>query len=186
MSDRRDFLRTDDLIRKAYLKLLFERNAERITVSAILKEADISRGTFYSHYRDVPDLAEKVINEMTDSMVEELSSRTFEEIIEDPREQVEKILGVIMERKDILAVVLSASESPKIIQLIKDLFIRALQRERLADSRMEVVDIVDACVAGAAFDACLKWIRNSDRIKREDAVDVISEFLSGGLGKVYR
>lgn len=185
MSDRRDFLRTNELIRDAYIKLLFEKNTERITVNAILDEANISRGTFYSHYRDIPDLSERVVNEIVDSMANELAVRTLDEIIEDPREPVEHILGVLMERKDVLAVVLSAADSPKIVQLMKNLFIKALQKKRLADKKMEIVDIVDACVAGAAFDACLKWLQNSDDIKKEEAVEVISDFLSGGLGKIY-
>ena len=40
-------------------------------------------------------------------------------------------------------------------------------------------------MAGAAFDACLKWLQNSGDIKKEEAVEVISDFLSGGLGKIY-
>ena len=186
MPARRDYVRTDKMIKEAYTKLLFEKNnIGRITVNDILTEADISRGTFYAHYKDIPDLAEHVLEGITESFVQELAGKTLRQIIDDPREEVDHILGVLMERKDILAAVMSETESPRIIFMIKNLFMEALARERLAQSKMEIVNFVDACVAGAAFDACMMWLKDDNGISREEFVEIISTFLSGGLGRIY-
>lgn len=56
--DRR-VVRTRKAIMRAYEKLLAEQDFSKITVSAISREADIDRKTFYLHYASVDDLANK-------------------------------------------------------------------------------------------------------------------------------
>jgi len=184
-SDRRDYVRTDKMIEDAYLKLLFEKNEDRITVGAILNEANISRGTFYAHYKDIPDLADNVEKHMVTSITETLSGSTLDKIIDNPREQVEKILQAITERRDILRAVVAASGRLNIIFMMKQWFIQALSKERLADTKLEKADIIDACVAGAAFDACLGWLVTRNDLSKEELIDTVSDFLAGGLGKIY-
>lgn len=185
MAERRDVIRTRRMIEDAYYELLFQKNNSRITVADILDAANISRGTFYAHYKDIPDLAEHVENSIIASMIDALSGVTLQQIIADPRIQVERILSAITERKGILVAVLSSSESPKVIQMIKELFIQALSAERLVNTKLDKVNIIDACVAGALFDACMTWVMNDEILSKKDLIDTISDFLSGGLGKIY-
>lgn len=185
MAERRDVIRTRRMIEDAYYELLFQKNSTRITVKDILDAADVSRGTFYAHYKDIPDLAEHVENTIITSMIDVLSGVTLQQIIADPRIQVERILSAFMERKKNLVAVLSSLDSPKIIQMMKDLFIQALSAERLASTKLEKVDIIDACVAGTLFDACMTWVLNDKALSKDDLIDTISDFLSGGLGKIY-
>lgn len=63
--------------------------------------------------------------------------------------------------------------------------IRALAEERLADTKLDKVHIIDACVAGALFDACLSWLLDDRALPKEELIDTVSEFLSGGLGQIY-
>lgn len=185
MAERRDVIRTRRMIEDAYYELLFQKNNMRITVADILDAANISRGTFYAHYKDIPDLAEHVENAIIASMIDALSGVTLQQIIADPRIQVERILSAITERKNTLVAVLSSSDSPKVIQMMKDLFIQALSAGKLASSKLEKVDIIDACVAGTLFDACMTWVLNDRALSKEELIDTISDFLSGGLGKIY-
>ena len=57
---RRDVARSKKLIRDAYIHLCMTTPTEQITVKEILGQADVSRGTFYAHFRDVYDLREQV------------------------------------------------------------------------------------------------------------------------------
>lgn len=45
--------------------------------------------------------------------------------------------------------------------------------------------IEDACVAGTLFDACMIWVMNEQILSKEEMIDTIGDFLSGGLGKIY-
>jgi AcrR family transcriptional regulator len=61
--DRRQ-VRTKQLLYKALMELMVEKSAEAITVTDISSRADINRGTFYLHYRDVPDMLEQLKDEV--------------------------------------------------------------------------------------------------------------------------
>ncbi|WP_425524836.1 TetR/AcrR family transcriptional regulator [Bacillus atrophaeus] len=63
MGDRRS-IKTKSAIKHAFLKLLHEKEINKITVSDLSKKADISRGTFYLHYKDVFDLYEQIEDEI--------------------------------------------------------------------------------------------------------------------------
>ncbi|MCT2345480.1 TetR/AcrR family transcriptional regulator [Niallia taxi] len=61
-------VRTRLLIKEAFVDLLKEMDIEKMTVSKIAARATISRVTFYLHYRDIPDMLEK----MADDMIEDI------------------------------------------------------------------------------------------------------------------
>lgn len=57
-------LRTRQLIRDAAIDLLQEIELEKITVNRIAERATINRVTFYLHYRDIPEMLEKISEDM--------------------------------------------------------------------------------------------------------------------------
>ena len=59
------------VIEEAFLSLLQEYPLEKISVTKICQRADVNRSTFYAHYMDVYDLANKV----SDSFLEQIFSR---------------------------------------------------------------------------------------------------------------
>lgn len=66
MEEREDkrIRRTKKLLRQAMTRLMQEKDFQSITVTDVVREADINRGTFYAHYRDVYDLRERIESEM--------------------------------------------------------------------------------------------------------------------------
>ena len=56
--------RTKKLLRQALTRLMQQKDFQSITVTDVVREADINRGTFYAHYRDVYDLREQIEAEM--------------------------------------------------------------------------------------------------------------------------
>ena len=52
--------RTKKLLRQALTRLMQQKDFPSITVTDVVREADINRGTFYAHYRDVYDLRDKI------------------------------------------------------------------------------------------------------------------------------
>lgn len=68
MAEDKRVRRTKKLLRQALAELMQEKEFQNITVSDVVRRADINRGTFYAYYRDVFDLREKVENEMLDTL----------------------------------------------------------------------------------------------------------------------
>jgi len=61
--DRRA-LKTKKAIREAFLNLLKKKNLNKITVAEVSQLADLGRGTFYLHYKDIFDLYDHVENDL--------------------------------------------------------------------------------------------------------------------------
>jgi AcrR family transcriptional regulator len=60
MAERKDVSRTRKAVFQAYLELAKEKSMRDVTASDIIKRADISRGTFYAHYKDIQDLQNEI------------------------------------------------------------------------------------------------------------------------------
>lgn len=62
-AEYRSSIRSKNLIKKALVKLMHDKDLAKITVSDIIREADISRGTFYAHFTDINSVIEQIENE---------------------------------------------------------------------------------------------------------------------------
>jgi AcrR family transcriptional regulator len=60
--DRRQ-IRTKELLRKSLIELIERQGHENISVTDISNHANINRGTFYLHYKDVADMLEQLKDE---------------------------------------------------------------------------------------------------------------------------
>lgn len=62
-AEYRSAVRSKNLIKKALATLMRQKDIKKITVSDIIREADISRGTFYAHYPDIQSVLEQIESE---------------------------------------------------------------------------------------------------------------------------
>lgn len=62
-AEYRSAIRSRKLINEALADLLMEKPLDRITVTDVVSRADINRGTFYAHYKDIPDVVDHLIQQ---------------------------------------------------------------------------------------------------------------------------
>ncbi len=74
--------RTRDQLETAMLELLREKDARSITVQELTRRADVNRGTFYTHYRDIYDLLDQMENSLFLRLDQLLSSYTDRQLQE--------------------------------------------------------------------------------------------------------
>ncbi len=65
-TDRRT-LYTEGVIKDSFLKMLTRKSYSDVTVADICREADIHRGTFYLHYKNVAEVMEATLREAMES-----------------------------------------------------------------------------------------------------------------------
>ncbi|MGI6262533.1 MAG: TetR/AcrR family transcriptional regulator C-terminal domain-containing protein [Succiniclasticum sp.] len=56
---------TEKLIFRAFVEMLEEQPLHKITVTGIVRRCEINRNTFYYHFRDIPDLIERLAETQT-------------------------------------------------------------------------------------------------------------------------
>ncbi|MGO4109886.1 TetR/AcrR family transcriptional regulator [Paenibacillus sp. YAF4_2] len=69
-------LRTRQLLRDAFIELLEEMEIEKISVNRLAERATINRVTFYLHYKDIPDMLDKMADDMIDDIHRVLDQST--------------------------------------------------------------------------------------------------------------
>lgn len=69
MDDRR-IIKTKKAIDQAFITLLKEKPLNKITVAELSKKADLGRGTFYLHYKDIYDLYDHMEDKLYAELIE--------------------------------------------------------------------------------------------------------------------
>jgi AcrR family transcriptional regulator len=79
--DRRQ-RRTRTALRKALMELITEKSFDAITLQDIVDRADISRATFYLHYKDKEDLLFKSMKDIYDELASKLQGMHDQEAVQ--------------------------------------------------------------------------------------------------------
>lgn len=104
-AEYRSAIRSKKLINEALADLLTEKPLDKITVTDVVNKADINRGTFYAHYRDIPDVVDHLIHQTfsairdavitqtgADATVEHILLHTIQKILEEDLPFYRKII----------------------------------------------------------------------------------------------
>lgn len=105
-AEYRSAIRSRKLINDALADLLTEKPLDKITVTDVVSRADINRGTFYAHYKDIPDVVDHLIQQTfsaireammstvaTDANLEHTLLSTIQRILEEDISFYRKILN---------------------------------------------------------------------------------------------
>ncbi|MCR4654634.1 MAG: TetR/AcrR family transcriptional regulator [Lachnospiraceae bacterium] len=188
MKERRDVTRTKKSIEHAYLELLFRKGCGRITVNEVIDLADVSRGTFYAHYRDIPDLEEKVSERVTNSLraaCEAEDSLSMKEITEIKLKDVFELFYSMREDfKALLAIEDNSKMLCKIRTVLKDAIEDSSIRRR-SEAKMGRMKAEMLCenIAGSIVDSFVFLMRHEEEMGKGEAVSFMTEFISGGIEK---
>lgn len=125
----RSSAKTRALIKKEFAKMLSEKKElGKISVSELCKRADISRGSFYSHYDDIYSVAQDYENEMIDTFFDSarlVSSQNIDHFIDSVFEfilQNDENYRLLCKSNDFLfaAKKLTTIASDKLIELCRN------------------------------------------------------------------
>ncbi|MED4531252.1 TetR-like C-terminal domain-containing protein [Metabacillus fastidiosus] len=107
-------LRTRILIKEAFVHLLQEMEIEKMSVSRIAERATISRVTFYLHYRDIPDMLEKMADEMIEDIQHVLDSESVKKESSEDADwfMILRLLEHIAENHKFYKVILASKKVP--------------------------------------------------------------------------
>lgn len=105
-AEYRSAVRSRKLINQALADLLTEKPLDKITVTDVVTRADINRGTFYAHYKDISDVIDHWIQEafstIRDAMTQQTVTShnightllsTIQTLLEDDLDSYRKILN---------------------------------------------------------------------------------------------
>jgi AcrR family transcriptional regulator len=104
-SDRR-VRKTRDVLRKNLINLMKDKNINSITVKELCEKADINRGTFYLHYKDVFHMLEEIEKELFEEFQDMILSYEISPDKIETKPILQDIFTFIAQNSDFCMVVL--------------------------------------------------------------------------------
>ena len=98
--------KTRRVLRQCLTTLLKEKKIQEITVREIAEMADINRGTFYLHYKDVYDLMEQIENELMAELEEVLNHHSVQDLMVQPSLIFKELYPMVQKNSDIISLLM--------------------------------------------------------------------------------
>ncbi len=105
--------RTKKLIRHGLVELSKEKSISKITVKELTDHAEINRGTFYLHYKDVFDLVESLEKDLYKEFNDTLSSISSNRLLKEPVEVCEALCAHFWEHIDLYTMLMGENGDAK-------------------------------------------------------------------------
>ena len=168
--------RTRANLQRALLELVAEQDLSQISIADVVDRADVSRSTFYDHYRDVHELAEAACTSMIDDLISSLTAiepapTQAPDHPEDPNPAVTAFFTHFNEHARLYRSLLGPTGSPRVIEHVR---LRTTAAARLspvlpapsdtpargaADPPDMSRDVPAAFVAGALLGVATDWLQ---------------------------
>ena len=151
-AEYRSSLRSKNLIRNALVTLMQQKPFEKITITDIVKEADINRGTFYAHYHDTSEVLEKIQEEIVQDVLGAVQLMTPDEIAADPARFFGNIGDLLSKNYEYYRMLMSIAGAHDLLAQIKASVVSYLLESAAAKAwkdRDYLICALDAMVAAA-------------------------------------
>lgn len=112
--DRR-IRKTRSALKRSLNTLLQEKNIQDISVKELTDLADVNRGTFYLHYKDVFDLLEQSERELLDELHHAIDQLNVNDVKKDPPLLFEHVYTVCRENADFIRILLGRNGDMKFL-----------------------------------------------------------------------
>lgn len=178
--ERRDVVKSKAAIKQAFIKLCINQKTEKITVTKILDEANVSRGTFYAHFQDIYDVKEQVEEDLLSVCKSSLQKADIHDIIQDPYPQILPVVQFFADNARTIRSLSAYSES-SFIEKYKRILLQGIQESEHTLDGQAVVVVIDACIVGAIIDGALEMIMHEREHDSAKTARLISQFIAKGL-----
>ncbi len=122
-ADRR-VRRTKSRLRQALAQLLLEKDLPSITVRELTELADVNRGTFYTHYKDLYDMLEQMENEMFQELEDMLDSYAPDILRQDFSPILREVFTFVGKNQNLCRVFLARQAVDRFSQRLNSLIYR--------------------------------------------------------------
>ena len=90
-AEYRSSIRSKTMIKEAMLELMVEKPFDKITITDIVKKADINRGTFYAHYDNTSEVLKSISASVRDEIASAFKARNNSDALWNPRGYLKQI-----------------------------------------------------------------------------------------------
>lgn len=140
--------KTREKIKKAFANLMEEKKElNKITVTDLVKIADITRASFYTHYENVYEVAKDLQDETFDVLIHNIHNLTE---IDQMDSYFNEIFSYLEENEDIYSMIFSSNTpflfTKHLDKLMNQKLLETLSNKPIKDLELTVSFFVDGCM----------------------------------------
>ncbi len=179
--------RSRKMIRTAFAKLMLEKEVDKITVTDIVKEADLNRGTFYAHYQTPSDVLVEIENEIMDNLLEFISEVSCVNFFQNPLPVMIKISHYLQEDIDYFKMLSQSSDLEQFLYRLKKLLVTYMENDEnisrnLKDTKTFEVSIF--FISGGIIELYKRWFHEElSGMTLEELAHYASKFITDYSGR---
>ena len=111
--------RTKAMLRAALTELLKTKPVNEISVTELTRKADVNRGTFYGHYKDIFDMVEQLENEMFQEFNDLLHAYPADALKHGLRPILRDVFEFLQRYGDVSAALLAGDRDTRFLEQLK-------------------------------------------------------------------
>ena len=188
MKDKMDLriIKTKKILYNTLLKLMRQKNFEKIKISDICEEALINRSTFYAHYEDKYDLLMELFEEQKKSLLKELGDN---ENTSFSKNYIMELLNILLnhidQNKEVYSAILSNNRNGILIDFLidaleRDISDRLKNNNEIMDSNIPL-DIIVKFYAGGVINIVISWLTRKEKHSKEELISYMDKLIPNNL-----
>lgn len=189
-TDRR-IVRSRRAIIEAFGRLLEERDIDKITVSAIAREANIDRKTFYVHFGTIDGLLDALAEDLVQTIVDEVEEALDGKApVEEPERAVHTFFTTINEvvcrNMTLNRRLIESSPMDTLLERVRKPFERLIREQRvvLGEVSPELLEYYTSYVLGGIISVYRHWMLAGSDVSIDRVADVADALTMNGLASL--
>lgn len=185
------FNQTDQKISNALLSLITAKPFAKVSIDQICKTADINRSTFYRHFADKYLVLESIEADLLTkffSVSNEKVEKSFsiEELTKNLEDYVAILLGVILDNRTTLAIVLGKNGNPNFYNQLMEMLAQRIRKtwQKISQNGKENRNDLDTDLAinfiVASDMAIIKYVVEHPEISHQSIKNTFAQLLING------
>ena len=176
--------KTRRILRECLTRLLKEKKIQDITVRELADMADINRGTFYLHYKDVFDLLEQIEKELTEELEDILDHHSVDELLSRPSLLFSDLYPTVQENADIITILIGENGDLNFVNRIKAILRDRCLKKWLTSNYSCSTDLLEAYSA-FIISGCVGivqyWLETGMKESPEQMAKATEDFILRGI-----
>lgn len=187
--DDRRVRKTKARLREALVELLREKRVEEIAVTELTRRADVNRGTFYCHYRDVHQMVEQLEEELFEEFEGLLDAYPASQLRCGLRPILQDMFDFVIRNADIIISTLGSGGEKAFLSKLTVLVQERVVREWSALYRFESEARRDYCLAfivGGVVSLIERWAAGRGTENAGEMAALAEEMILRGIEPLGR
>ena len=180
-AEYRSAARSRRLIRDAYVNLMQEKPIDKISISDIVREADLNRGTFYAHYSNPMDVLMEIADEILGDVQGFFADFSFTDFLKNPMPLLLRVEKLVTDNLDFYRRINLNTASIGFTDQIKKILIEYISSNKSVPEHLRNnphFTVALELFAGGLISVYLGFVLGTIRVNAREITETISILIS--------